>query len=70
MNFKLGDAIKIIEYNLKKLFRPLRDIFISTHGVFLNLRFGEYNENFIGAHLNFFKSALIPPTPGFLTHQK
>lgn len=46
MNFKLSDTIKIAEYTLKELFRKLRDISISTHGVFLILRLGEYNENF------------------------
>lgn len=56
MNFKLRDTIKIREYTLKTLFRTLKDISISTHfSVFLNLRFGEYSDNFTGDHLNFLK---------------
>lgn len=64
MNFKCKDTIQIIEYTLKKLFRTLKDISISTHGVFLILRFGEYNENFTRSSLNFFKNHINFP-PGF-----
>lgn len=59
MNFKLSDTIKIAEYTLKELFRKLRDISISTHGVFLILRLGEYNENFTRVGPNWKKATFI-----------
>lgn len=62
--------MKIIEYILKKLFRTLRNISISTHGVFLILRFGEYNENFAGVSLNWKKKITFIFPQGFLTRYK
>lgn len=61
--------MKIPEHTLKNLFRAPRDVSISSHGGFLILRFGDCNENFTGASLNFKQITLISPQ-GFLTHQK